>query len=320
MEDIEKLPPQDDEQEDILADLPAESDEEEPDFIEIVVTPPAEQPEEESEAVPEEIPEEIPEEGSADEAAPAEQPDADTIEDAHPESELPPDDPEADVVEVSAEPVGEEVPEDPEEETERLPSVEEIGNEEQEDEPPAQPQPLTQKQLLKRELIEWIKAFIFAGLIVLIIFGFLIKPVEVKGHSMEPTLQNGDRLVIWMLGYEPQSGDTVILSENTGLHEALVKRVIAVAGQTVEIDAEGNLLVDGSLLHEDYTLEPIDPAHHGDWDYPVIVPEGRIFVMGDNRNHSTDSRSKEVGFVEVEEVVGKVFIRIAPFGSFGLID
>ena len=181
-------------------------------------------------------------------------------------------------------------------------------------------QPGKKAHSLKTEIIEWVKAFVFAGVIVALIFGFVIRPVEVKGHSMEPTLQNSDRLIEWMLFYTPKQGDIVILSEKTGLDEALVKRVIATEGQTVEINDEGEVLVDGVLLDEDYIYEKIDQEHYGDWDYPVTVPEGCICVMGDNRNHSTDSRFVEVGFVDVDEVIGKVVLRLSPLSSFGLID
>ena len=110
---------------------------------------------------------------------------------------------------------------------------------------------------VKDEIIEWVKAFVFAGVIVALVFGFVIRPVEVKGHSMEPTLQNSDRLIEWMLFYTPKQGDIVILSEKTGLDEALVKRVIATEGQTVEINDAGEVLVDGALLNEDYIMSQL---------------------------------------------------------------
>lgn len=176
------------------------------------------------------------------------------------------------------------------------------------------------KNTLKEELIEWLKAILSAAVIVGVIFGLFIRPVEVVGSSMVPTLHDGDRLIVWKFCYEPKEGDPVILSEETGLDEALVKRVIAVAGQTVDIDEDGTVLVDGQPLDEDYIAEPINAAHRGDHDYPVTVPEGCIFVMGDNRNHSTDSRFDSVGFVDTDEVLGKVVLRILPLSDVGLVS
>lgn len=175
------------------------------------------------------------------------------------------------------------------------------------------------KNSLKEELIEWVKAVLSAAVIVAVVFGIFIKPVEVIGRSMEPTLHGGDRLIVWKFCYEPKNGDPVILSENTGLNEALVKRVIATEGQTVEITDTGDVFVDGALLEEDYISELINPDEIGDHAYPVTVPEGHLFVMGDNRNHSTDSRSEQVGFVDVDEVIGKVVFRLLPISDIGLI-
>ena len=133
------------------------------------------------------------------------------------------------------------------EETPQAASTEEDGQQQEESSEKDQKEKETRS--LKTEIIEWIKAFVFAGVIVALIFGFVIRPVEVKGHSMEPTLQNSDRLIEWMLFYTPKQGDIVILSEKTGLDEALVKRVIATEGQTVEINYAGKELVKGVMLN-----------------------------------------------------------------------
>lgn len=175
------------------------------------------------------------------------------------------------------------------------------------------------KNTLKQELIEWGKSLLFAAVVVGLLFGFVIRPVEVDGESMEPTLQNSDRLIVYMLFYKPQQGDVVTLSDKTGLDEALVKRVIATEGQTVDINERGQVLVDGVLLDEPYIAEYISPRARGEHEYPVTVPEGRIFVMGDNRNYSTDSRFSQVSFVDVKEVQGKVVLRLLPLQHFGLI-
>lgn len=171
----------------------------------------------------------------------------------------------------------------------------------------------------KKEIWDWAKSLLWAVLIVAVVFGFIIKPVEVKGFSMEPTLHNQDRLIVYKLMYTPKAGDVVILDEDTGLDEALVKRVIATEGQTVNITEDGRVKVDGIYIDEPYIAETIAEDRRGDHDYPVEVPEGCVFVMGDNRNHSTDSRFSQVSFVPVDDVVGKVVFRILPFDKIGVI-
>ena len=171
----------------------------------------------------------------------------------------------------------------------------------------------------KREVWDWAKSLLWAVLIVAVVFGFIIKPVEVKGFSMEPTLNNQDRLIVYKLMYTPKAGDVVILDESTGLDEALVKRVIATEGQTVSIDDQGYVKVDGVYIDEPYIAEPIAEDRRGDHEYPVEVPDGCVFVMGDNRNHSTDSRSLQVSFVPIDDVVGKVVFRILPLNKIGVI-
>ncbi|MEG2597589.1 MAG: signal peptidase I [Oscillospiraceae bacterium] len=172
---------------------------------------------------------------------------------------------------------------------------------------------------MKKEIWEWAKSLFWAILLVFLVFQFVIKPVQVSGSSMEPTLHNDDRLIVYQLLYEPKQGDVVILDENSGLNEALVKRVIAVGGQTVDIDVDGNVWVDGKQLQEDYIQEQISDEMRGNQDFPVTVPPKHIFVMGDNRNHSTDSRDRRVGCVDTKDVVGKVVLRILPFDKIGLI-
>jgi signal peptidase I len=125
------------------------------------------------------------------------------------------------------------------------------------------------------------------------------------------TLHNEDRVIMWSLFYKPNSGDVVIIKTGSYGDRPLVKRVVAVGGQTVDIDFDaGEVIVDGAVLREDYINEPTHERLN--FEGPVTVPEGHIFVMGDNRNRSLDSRSDSVGFVDVRNVLGKVMLVALP--------
>ena len=164
-----------------------------------------------------------------------------------------------------------------------------------------------------RDLYEWVQALVCSVLAVVLLFTFVIRLIGVDGHSMVPTLQDGDRLLVLnsMLYGDYQYGDVVVLRKDTFLEEPIVKRVIATAGQLVEIDFEnGSVRVDGKLLDEPYINE-LTFLEEGT-EFPLTVPEGCIFVMGDNRNHSSDSRDSRLGTVDTRYVIGKAVVLAFP--------
>ena len=164
-----------------------------------------------------------------------------------------------------------------------------------------------------RDIYDWIQALVGSVLAVVLLFTFVIRLVGVDGHSMVPTLQDGDRLLVLnaMLDNDYEYGDIVVLRKDTFLEEPIVKRVIATEGQTVDIDfVSGAVYVDGELLEEDYINEPTY-VEEGT-EFPLTVPEGSIFVMGDNRNHSSDSRSSDLGTVDTRYVIGKAVFLLFP--------
>ena len=172
-----------------------------------------------------------------------------------------------------------------------------------------------EKQTAKgRDLYEWVQSLVGSVLVVVAIFTFVIRMMGVDGHSMLNTLQHGDRLLVVnsMLYHNYKYGDIVILRKNGVFDDdPIVKRVIAVEGQTVDIDfAEGIVYVDGEALEEDYSREPTYTAEGT--EFPLTVPEGSIFVMGDNRNGSSDSRDYRLGTVETRYVIGKAAFWIFP--------
>ena len=169
-----------------------------------------------------------------------------------------------------------------------------------------------------QEAFEWYEALISAALVLVLVFSFFFRIIQVDGASMVPTLQNGDKLIVWGAGYEPQRGDVVIVDSYTAYGKPLVKRVIAKGGDTISIDyASGTVTVNGEVLNEDYIAEPTYLGY--DVEFPYTVPEGTVFVMGDNRNNSLDSRSSYVGCIDERDILGKVLVCFLPFSDFGVV-
>ena len=150
-----------------------------------------------------------------------------------------------------------------------------------------------------------------------LIFTFFGRLISVDGISMVPTLLHGELMAVRSIGYTPKQGDIIVLTQTSFRDEAIVKRLIAKGGQTVEIDySAGTVSVDGVVLDEPYINEPM--LYRGDVT-SVTVPEGFLFVMGDNRNVSADSRYNDVGMVDERRVLGHAVAVVLPFQKFALL-
>ncbi len=167
------------------------------------------------------------------------------------------------------------------------------------------------KSSVKKELYDWADSLAVSLAIVVFLFNFVIMTVQVDGPSMENTLHDEERLIISNLFYEPKNFDIVVLTRDND--DPIIKRVIATEGQVIDIDEEtGEVTVDGKVIDEPYIKEAI--LDRGDAVYPQEVPPNSIFVMGDNRNNSLDSRV--LGSFENKHILGRVIIRISPFGKW----
>lgn len=190
---------------------------------------------------------------------------------------------------------------------------------ESENEAPAAPE----KQNPLMSAFEWIEMFVFCFAIVLLIMTFIARHSPVIGSSMYPTLKEGDILIVSDIGYTPEYGDIIVLqTPKLGYSEPLVKRVIATEGQTLDIDFDSwTVTVDGVALDESYVnYEDGTTMLQSGYTFPMTIPEGYIFVMGDNRNHSMDSRdSTHVGIIDERFVLGKVIFRVYPFNKIGTV-
>lgn len=172
---------------------------------------------------------------------------------------------------------------------------------------------------------EWVEEIMAAVVVVVLIFTFFLRIVTVSGTSMYPNYHDGDRLIITnSFNQDVKQGDVVVLVNV--LEEPIIKRVIATEGQQVDINFEtGTVYVDGEALDESQfglengiTVETNAPLEHT--SFPATVPEGHIFVLGDNRLVSEDSRYTEVGMVDVRKVLGKAEFRLFPFDRFGTVE
>jgi len=164
-----------------------------------------------------------------------------------------------------------------------------------------------------REIYDWVRLMVCSVLTIMLLFTFVIRLIGVDGRSMVPTLQDRDLLLVLngplCGGYEP--GDVVVLRKESFLPTPIVKRVIAGAGQVVDIDfLSGVVYVDGERLHEDFVSEPTFTAEG--MEFPLTVPEGSVFVMGDNRNNSTDSRDPRLGTVDERYIIGRAVFLLFP--------
>jgi len=188
----------------------------------------------------------------------------------------------------------------------------------------AQPDPVN----WGKEVFEWVACIAIAIIVALLIKNFVFTMVKVDGQSMDPTLAHGDRLFTRVMFYnEPEQGDIIIFNPSVSIANrspqedvAYVKRVIATEGQTVDITPDGDVVVDGKVLKENYISEKIDLRYHSMEEqlvFPYKVPKDTVFVLGDNRNHSRDSRCAAVGAVPLDNIIGKAQFRLWPLSSFG---
>lgn len=171
----------------------------------------------------------------------------------------------------------------------------------------------------KKENYDWIQCIISGLIICIIVFVFGIRIIDVNGNSMFPSLKNGDRLLVSGVLYTPHRGDVVIFkTDSYNPNKALVKRIIAVEGDVINIDFENGIVyVNDEAINEPYINELT--RNKLNFIGPQTVPENCVFVMGDNRNASTDSRDNRIGMVDKRLIIGRAYIRLFPFADFGKV-
>ena len=176
-----------------------------------------------------------------------------------------------------------------------------------------------QKVDMKKEILSWVFYIAFVLVLTWVIITFVGQRTRVDGRSMMNTLHDGDNLIVEKLSYrfsDPKRFDIIVFPP-TGKKEYYIKRIIGLPGETVQIDENGNIYINGELLKENYGAETIQ--NPGRAANPITLGDDEYFVMGDNRNNSKDSRSEEVGNVKRSQIIGRAWLRIWPLNKFGLL-
>lgn len=181
---------------------------------------------------------------------------------------------------------------------------------------------IKEKFSIKTEIFDWLEAICISIVAVILTFSLLFRSTLVEGSSMLPTLVNMDRLIIVNpVISKVEQGDIVVITQPSDFDKPLIKRVIATEGQTIDIDfTTGDVFVDGFLLEEKYIFEKIKDEPYNSVLFPFTVSEGCVFVMGDNRNASSDSRNAGIGEIDTRYIIGEAVFRIFPFENIGIIE
>ena len=177
------------------------------------------------------------------------------------------------------------------------------------------------KKILK-ETIHTLLYLVLGLLLTMLVIKYVGQRTVVDGSSMEPTLTHQDNLIVDKLSYrfgDPERFDIIVFPFQYAENVYYIKRIIGLPGETVLIDVSGNIYINGELLKESYGKEIIEAENVGDVTYPIVLGEDEYFVLGDNRNNSSDSRAEVVGNVHRDDIIGRAWLRIWPFSSMGFL-
>lgn len=187
---------------------------------------------------------------------------------------------------------------------------------------------LKETKTIWAELYEWIDCAVLTVVGLLLVFTFVFRQVEIDGDSMKGTLYHKERVLVSDVFYTPKNGDIVVISKEVYDNVPIIKRVIATEGQWINI-ADGKVYVGDSketmeLLKEDYiggqmTADVVANDYYGHHEYPLQVPENKVFLLGDNRGVSLDSRTEAIGLVDEDQILGKALYRVFPLDKIGSI-